>query len=181
MRVARIRGRRGGAAKEQLSSYQGYSRAKRWINERRASCSSRVGFSGNRAMTVWRYFHVARPSSALRIVDKNQCSIYCHLFSRSVQPYLTVSFPSFGITTAPFSVSSWIVIPGAGSGLCVMCPGARTAGLGGPCGRIKRKKTRHIEIAALMAMRRVICRFAMAGRIAREISPSVRTEWHLRR
>lgn len=74
MRVARIRRGRGGAAKEQLSSYQGYSRAKRWINERRASCSSRVGFSGNRAMTVWRYFHVARPSSALR--NRGQESVF---------------------------------------------------------------------------------------------------------
>lgn len=78
--------------------------------------------------------------------------------------YLTVSFPSLGITTAPFKVSSWIVIPGAGAALCVMCPGARTAGLGGPCGRMNRKKTRQSEIAALITMRRVICRFAMAGR-----------------
>lgn len=49
-----------------------------------------------------------------------------------------------------------------------MCPGARTAGLGGPCGRMNRKKIRHSEMAALITMRRVICRFAMAGRWRRE-------------
>lgn len=38
------------------------------------------------------------------------------------------------------------------------------AGLGGPWGRINRKKSRQIEIAALMAMRRVICRLAMSDR-----------------
>lgn len=37
------------------------------------------------------------------------------------------------------------------------------AGLGGPWGRMKRKKTRHIEITVLMAMRRVICRLAMSA------------------
>lgn len=56
-----------------------------------------------------------------------------------------------------------MVIPGADGDTWVMCPGARMAGLGGPCGRMNRKKTRHIEIAALMMMRRVICRLAMAG------------------
>lgn len=35
------------------------------------------------------------------------------------------------------------------------------AGLGGPWGRMKRKNTISMEIAALMTMRRVICRLAM--------------------
>lgn len=42
-----------------------------------------------------------------------------------------------------------------------MCPGARIAGLGGPCGRINRTNMRKIAIEALTKMRRVIWRLAM--------------------
>jgi hypothetical protein len=55
-----------------------------------------------------------------------------------------------------------MLIPGAGAEWS-MWPGARMAGLGGPCGRMKRKKIRHSEIAALVMMRRVSWRFAMVG------------------
>jgi hypothetical protein len=76
--------------------------------------------------------------------------------------YLTVALPSFGITTAPFNVLSWMLIPGAGAEWS-MWPGARMAGLGGPCGRMKMNKIRHSEIAALVIIRRVSWRFAMMG------------------
>lgn len=55
------------------------------------------------------------------------------------------------------------------------------AGLGGPCGRMKRKKIRHSEIAALVMMRRVIWRFAMAiVGLLESWSPSVRSREDLR-
>lgn len=61
-----------------------------------------------------------------------------------------------------------MVVPGtgAGAGSWVICPGARIAGLGGPWGRMKRKKTKNIESAALMAMRLVICRLAILSKEA---------------
>lgn len=63
-----------------------------------------------------------------------------------------------------------------------MWPGARTAGLGGPWGRMKRKNMRHSAIDALVIMRRVICRLAMFGGgddSGKAMSPSVRSREHL--
>lgn len=69
-----------------------------------------------------------------------------------------------------------MVIPDAGAVPWAMCPGARTAGLGGPCGRMKRKKTKNIEITVLMAMRRVIDRLAMVAEGQGNLSPDSRVE-----
>lgn len=69
-----------------------------------------------------------------------------------------------------------MVIPDAGAVPWAMWPGARTAGLGGPWGRMKRKKTKNIEITALMAMRRVIDRLAMAAEGRGKLSPGGRVE-----
>lgn len=87
------------------------------------------------------------------------CSTVEHIgFANDIEvwcTHLTVALPSFGITTAPFSVLSWMLIPGAGA-VWSIWPGARMAGLGGPCGRRKRKKTKHSAITVLVTMRRVI-------------------------
>lgn len=77
-----------------------------------------------------------------------------------------------------------MVIPGADAGAeWSIWPGARTAGLGGPCGRIKRKNMRHSAIDALVTMRRVICRLAMfgagGGEWGKVVSPRVRSREHL--
>lgn len=79
-----------------------------------------------------------------------------------------------------------MVIPGVDADAeWSMWPGARTAGLGGPCGRMKRKKMRHSVIAALVIMRRVICGFAMlglrrgTGSWGEAMSPSVRSRGQL--
>lgn len=69
-----------------------------------------------------------------------------------------------------------MVIPDAGAVPWAMCPGALTAGLGGLWGRMKRKKTRHIEITMLMAMRRVMDRLAMSVEGQGNLSPGVRVE-----
>ena len=76
------------------------------------------GFSGYRAITVWKYFQVARPSSALeRTTNPRSVRCFFGLFgsfrSGLGGSYLAVSLPSLGITTAPFNVSSCTVIAGA--------------------------------------------------------------------
>lgn len=96
------------------------------MNECNVSRCSSVGCSGYRAIIVWKYFHVARPNSAL---FNPELSAKSRLHDIGLT-HLTVSFPNRDITTSPFNSSSLgIFDPFADLS---MCPGARMAGLGGP-------------------------------------------------